>query len=217
MSVSRSKQVAAKGGGQRRAAGKAGGQRRAAGKARGRDRDAAPADADGPPAEYVARTSAPAPAARGSMPRPRGDPGLELTPYATGPAGEAWALAMKLFFSSGKPRFVAIGQELDLSPPQGHALRLLVTPRPMGELARLMHCDSSNITGIVDRLEERGMVERRPAEQDRRVKLIALTPRGDEIRERLGRAMAQPPQALEELPRADQETLRDILRRAVGE
>ena len=157
------------------------------------------------------------PAVGASMPREGGDPGLELTAYAEGPAGEAWALAMKLFFSSGKPRFVAVGQELDLSPPQGHALRLLVTARPMGELARLMHCDNSNITGIIDRLEERGLVERRSDQQDRRVRRIGLTPDGERIRERLFRAMAQPPEALERLPLADQKTLRDILRRAVGE
>jgi DNA-binding MarR family transcriptional regulator len=157
------------------------------------------------------------PAIGASMPSKGGDPGLELTRYAKGPAGEAWALAMRLFFSSGKPRFVAIGQELDLSPPQGHALRLLHSPRPMGELARLMHCDNSNITGIIDRLEERELVQRLPAEGDRRVKLIALTDEGERIRERLSRAMAQPPEALEALPLSDQRTLRDILRRAVGE
>ena len=54
-------------------------------------------------------------------------------------------------------------------------LALLDEPRPMGELAQHMHCDNSNMTGIVDRLAERGLVERRPAEGDRRVKLVALT------------------------------------------
>jgi len=163
----------------------------------------------------------PAPAAQAPaatpMPPKGGDPGLELTRYAEGPAGEAWALAMRLFFTSGKPRFVAVGQELDLSPPQGHALRLLHAPRPMGELARTMHCDNSNITGIIDRLEERGLVQRLVAEHDRRVKLIALTEEGERIRERLIRALAQPPEALEALSPSDQRTLRDILRRAVGE
>ena len=54
----------------------------------------------------------------------------------------------------------------------------------MGELANAMHCDNSNITGIVDRLEEKGLVERRPADHDRRVKLIAPTPEGASLRER---------------------------------
>ena len=60
-------------------------------------------------------------------------------------------------------------------PPQQMILGLLDEPKPMGELAQHMHCDSSNITGIVDRLTERGLVERGPAVGDRRVKLVALT------------------------------------------
>jgi DNA-binding MarR family transcriptional regulator len=49
---------------------------------------------------------------------------------------------------------------------------------PMRELASEQHCDPSNITGIADRLEARGLVERRPEPGDRRVKLLALTPEG---------------------------------------
>ena len=33
---------------------------------------------------------------------------------------------------------------------------------PMSELAEAMRCDNSNVTGIADRLEDRGLVERRP-------------------------------------------------------
>ena len=73
-------------------------------------------------------------------------------------------------------------REFDLMPPQQMMLGLLDEPRPMGELAQQMHCDNSNITGIVDRLSERGLVERRAAEGDRRVKLIALTDEGRELR-----------------------------------
>ena len=38
-------------------------------------------------------------------------------------------------------------------------------------------CDNSNVTGIADRLEAAGLVERRPAEHDRRVKTLVLTRR----------------------------------------
>ena len=107
-------------------------------------------------------------------------------------------------------------QELELSPPQGIVLRFLDEPRPMGELAALMRCDNSNMTGIVDRLEERGLVERTAAERDRRVKLIALTERGREIRDELNRRMAEPPEVIERLSLADQRALRDILRRGLG-
>ena len=45
----------------------------------------------------------------------------------------------------------------------------------MSELANALFCDNSNVTGIVDRLEERGLVRREAAEGDRRVKLLVLT------------------------------------------
>jgi DNA-binding MarR family transcriptional regulator len=131
-------------------------------------------------------------------------------------AAEAWALIGRLFFEHGRPRMMVAGQELELSPPQSIVLRLLDEPRPMGELAQLMHCDNSNLTGIVDRLEERGLVERTQAEGDRRVRLIALTDGGCELREELNRRMAEPPEPLAELGEADQAELRDILQRALG-
>jgi DNA-binding MarR family transcriptional regulator len=140
-----------------------------------------------------------------------------LERYVTGPAAEAWALIGRTFFEHGKPRMMAIGQELDLSPPQSLVLRLLDQPRPMGELATTMHCDNSNMTGIVDRLEERGLVERGVADYDRRVKLIALTAQGEKIRDELDRRMAVPPEVIANLSAADQKSLRDILRRALDE
>jgi DNA-binding MarR family transcriptional regulator len=140
---------------------------------------------------------------------------LDIGEYVSGPAGEAWALMTRLLFRHGKPRFPAIAGELDLHPGQAIALRLLDEPRPMGEMAEAMHCDNSNITAIVDRLEERGIVERRAAEHDRRVKLIALTAEGARLREELNRRMAEPPAALANLSEADQRALSKILARAL--
>jgi MarR family transcriptional regulator, organic hydroperoxide resistance regulator len=122
-----------------------------------------------------------------------------------------------LLFLHGKPRFPAIARELDLHPGQAIVVRLLAEPRQMGELAEAMHCDNSNITGIVDRLEERGLVERRAAENDRRVKLIALTNDGKHLREQLNVRMAEPPEALTRLSEDDLRTLRDILARAAAD
>ena len=132
-------------------------------------------------------------------------------------AEQAWALVARLFFEHGRPKMMDANQELELSPPQGIVLRFLDEPRPMGELAALMRCDNSNMTGIVDRLEERGLVERTAAERDRRVKLIALTERGRAVRDELNRRMAEPPEVIERLSLADRRALRDILRRALGE
>lgn len=131
-------------------------------------------------------------------------------------AAEAWALIGQLFFEYGRPRIMAIAQEFDLSPPQSLVLRLLDEPRPMGDLAQLMHCDNSNLTGIIDRLSERGLVERTRGEGDRRVRLIALTEEGRRIRDELNRRLAEPPPALVELDPDDQVALRDILGRALG-
>lgn len=48
----------------------------------------------------------------------------------------------------------------------------------MGNVASSMHCDASNITGIIDRLVAQGLVTRRESDQDRRAKLLQLTAEG---------------------------------------
>jgi len=60
-------------------------------------------------------------------------------------------------------RFFAILQEFGLSPGDLRALVALDgdQPRPMRALARAWNCDASNATWMVDRLENRGLVERR--------------------------------------------------------
>jgi DNA-binding MarR family transcriptional regulator len=58
-------------------------------------------------------------------------------------------------------------------------------PQSRRALASRLHCDPSNVTLLVDRLEVRGFVESRPDGKDRRLKAIALTPRGRQVRDRL--------------------------------
>ena len=79
--------------------------------------------------------------------------------------------------------------EMGLTPQQAHALRALdpTRPVPMRELAAGIMCDASTVTGIVDRLEDRGLVERRPDPGDRRVKGLVVTPAGIEVRDRIWR------------------------------
>jgi DNA-binding MarR family transcriptional regulator len=90
-------------------------------------------------------------------------------PERTELATDAWTAMLRFFFTKARPRMLELWREFDLQPPQQMVLGLLDEPRPMGELALEMHCDSSNITGIVDRLEERGLVERTAVARDRRV------------------------------------------------
>jgi DNA-binding MarR family transcriptional regulator len=134
----------------------------------------------------------------------------------TTPAHEAWLLIRELW-TGNFPRMMALFAEFDLAKQQAFALATLdpERPMPMSELAAAMFCDASNITGIADRLEDRGLVERRSAERDRRVKMLALTPEGVTVREQIVARMQQPPDSLTALSPADQRALRDLLRRAV--
>ena len=87
---------------------------------------------------------------------------------------------------------------------------------PMHEIASHLACDSSNVTGIVDRLEARGLVTRRTSERDRRVKQILPTARGLEVRDAMRERMAQVPAGIERLSAEDQRLLCDLLARALG-
>src|SRR5688572_18706732 len=127
-----------------------------------------------------------------------------------GSAAEAWGALSEVFFTIGRPRIMRANQDLELSPPQGIVLRLLDQPRPMGELAAMMGCDNSNMTGIVDRMEERGLVRRAPAEGDRRVKLIDLTEEGRRVRGEVARRMAEPAGASPAPSVADPKAVHDV-------
>ncbi|MGI9556533.1 MAG: MarR family winged helix-turn-helix transcriptional regulator [Solirubrobacterales bacterium] len=163
-----------------------------------------------------ATSAAKAPTAQSAEPEANPTAAPDLLDHASGADGEAWALMMRLFSTEAQPRYLAITQEFGLHPSQAVVLQLLSEPRPMGALAEARRCDNSNITGIVDRLEERGFVERRADEHDRRVKLIALTAEGEHLRDELNRRLAEPPESLARLPAADRAALRDILMRAVA-
>ncbi|MGB7588320.1 MAG: MarR family transcriptional regulator [Solirubrobacterales bacterium] len=130
------------------------------------------------------------------------------------PAREAWALLAGLVHS-GPPPFIVVARELGLRPPALGTLRALDEPKTMSEIAAVLYCDNSNVTGIVDGLEERGLVSRTPSEKDRRVKLIALTAAGSRVRSRLMATLEEPPEWLSKLSTGEQRALRDLLRTAV--
>jgi len=135
------------------------------------------------------------------------------SPAAGSTAGEAWEVLATLVYP---PPFLAIAQESGLRPAAFGALRVLDEPRTMSEIANFLRCDNSNVTGIVDGLETRGLAERTASPGDRRVKLIALTDEGRRLRARLMREARKPPAWLQALSPADQRTLRDVLKRATA-
>ena len=132
----------------------------------------------------------------------------------TQPARDAWELVMELF-ATDRHRMLDIQAEYGLKPPQFFALNALDEPAPMSSIASLLRCDRSAVTWITDRLEERGYVERRSDERDRRVKLLVLTDEGRRVREEIRSRLAIPPAALERLTQAEQRTLRDLLAKAL--
>jgi len=100
---------------------------------------------------------------------------------------------------------------------QATVLRLLEpdSPLPMRTVAARLCCDASNVTGIVDRLEERGLVRRQPSPKDRRIKMLVVTDDGVIMRTQLLERLAEAPEPIQRLSESDQRRLRDILERAM--
>jgi len=129
-------------------------------------------------------------------------------------AAEAWRPLVEFFFKTVKHRSRVLAR-YGLTPGDARALGSLEAGegRPMGALAEEWACDASNATWMVDRLEERGLAERRSSATDRRVKLVVLTPLGRKTRAAIMQGMYEPPPELLRMDRADLEALREALAR----
>ncbi|QES41445.1 MarR family transcriptional regulator [Streptomyces venezuelae] len=105
-----------------------------------------------------------------------------------------------------------------LTGAQARVLGLLsLEPMPMRRIAQKLKCEPSNITGIVDRLAARGLVERRPDAADRRVKLAAPTAEGARVARSLRESLDFAREPLAELSREERLVLRGLLRRMAGQ
>ncbi|MFD0314784.1 MarR family winged helix-turn-helix transcriptional regulator [Streptomyces flavalbus] len=103
-----------------------------------------------------------------------------------------------------------------LTGAQAKLLSLLsLEPLPMRKLANKLRCEPSNVTGIVDRLESRGLAERRPDPADRRVKLAAATPEGRRVARELRESLSFAREPLAALSEEQRLALRDLLQRMV--
>ena len=76
-----------------------------------------------------------------------------------------------------------MSKQFGLTGPQSLVLRMLIKKGSLSsaDLSRQMYVTPSNITGIIDRLEKKGLVERIRKPGDRRVALITLTQSGQEL------------------------------------
>jgi MarR family transcriptional regulator, organic hydroperoxide resistance regulator len=129
-------------------------------------------------------------------------------------ACEAWRLLLKLFFTQ-RSDLPTVGAEFQLSPVQCHVLHFLQPGQavPMGRLAEALACDASNVTGIVDRLESRGLIRRRASAEDRRVKVLELTAAGERLRDTVTERLSKPPDTLDRLSADEQRALVRLLKR----
>lgn len=116
-----------------------------------------------------------------------------------------------------KAEFADEVAKLELSPIQARTILCIDPDQPctMSDVAQELGCGPSNITGLIDKLEARGLVERRARADDRRIKLLAMTRKGSALRRRLTERLAQPAPWMRALSVEDQRQLVDILRRAL--
>lgn len=105
-----------------------------------------------------------------------------------------------------------VGHRLDFTPQQALLLDRLGTQQTMGELANALKCDPSNVTGLIRRLELRGLVVREADKVDRRTKWLSLTPAGITARESLLREMFPGTSVLDGLDDGAQEQFLAYLR-----
>jgi DNA-binding MarR family transcriptional regulator len=130
---------------------------------------------------------------------------------------QAWLLLFGLL-QDDKGSVQDVWSEFELSPAQASLLHRLAPEKglPMIGLAEALHCQASNVTGLVDKLESRGLIERRVDVRDRRVKVIALTAAGRRLRAKMLERLSDPPPFIATLSDEDKHALREILSRAVS-
>jgi DNA-binding MarR family transcriptional regulator len=106
-----------------------------------------------------------------------------------------------------------LSQRYDVPVSAIKALRRLDTPVAMKDLGQRLHCDPSFVTMIADVLEQRGLAKREPNPADRRVKNLALTDRGLEIKTVLEREVLGRMPWTHALDRGEREQLLELLRK----
>lgn len=77
--------------------------------------------------------------------------------------------------------YTRVSTEMGLTAQQAELLCAALRPIAVGDLAAALRCDRSNVSRLVDRAADRGLLERRSSEEDGRVSMIQLTARGERL------------------------------------
>jgi DNA-binding MarR family transcriptional regulator len=111
-----------------------------------------------------------------------------------------------------------VSETAGLSPVSAWALVQLDPEHAISqkELADRLHCNPSTVVDPTDRLEQRGLVVRRPHATDRRINVLTVTARGRQVRNEIIAELFEPPEALRRLPAGDQVRFRDAMQAAVA-
>ncbi len=110
--------------------------------------------------------------------------------------------------------FTAAAASENLTASQGKTLTALRRgPIAMRTLAKRLACDASNVTGIINRLEKRGLVQREASPSDRRVTNLVITPEGERVTDAIRAKMHATQDGLDSLSDQDRDHLADLLER----
>lgn len=102
----------------------------------------------------------------------------------------------------------------NLTASQGKTLTVLRRgPVAMRALADILACDASNVTGIINRLEKRGLVRREPSALDRRVTNLVITPEGERVTNAIRAKMRTTQEGLNRLSAEERDQLGALLDR----
>jgi MarR family 2-MHQ and catechol resistance regulon transcriptional repressor len=104
-------------------------------------------------------------------------------PFLSSYTTSLWVRFLRFSLLSHRKLEEELVEKLGLTPPQFYVLATIgyAGGLPFGEIGAKMMVTVSNLTGIVDRLEEKKLVSRKRDENDRRVVHVVLTEKGGKI------------------------------------
>ncbi|WP_248959077.1 MarR family winged helix-turn-helix transcriptional regulator [Sphaerisporangium perillae] len=134
-------------------------------------------------------------------------------PDTTAPAAddliEPLARAVRGYYDD----FAVVSARHGLTTAQARVLIALEEPLSMRALADHLLCDASNATGLIARMEARGLVQRALSPSDRRIKVVTATTEGTELAHLIRDELHSVRAALEALTPDERATLLPLLNR----